>query len=80
MSEAKTFDVEVYEGGRWVLMGGFQTASHAIAVAKAEGGASRRSRVRADRWDEVRQVYVGAIIFEYEPTAAASYRDRYLKK
>lgn len=79
MTERKTFDLEVYEGGRWILTGSYQTASRAIAAAKEEGGA-RQARVRADRWDEAAQLYVGNIVFEYEPPSAGSYRGRYLKK
>lgn len=80
MTERTLFDVEVCDRGRWILTGSYQTATHAISVAKEEGGTTRRSRVRADRWDEDRKVYVGTVIFEYEPAVAASYKDRYLEK
>ncbi len=38
------------------------------------------ARVRVDRWAEARQVYIGEIVYEYEPGSAASYKDKYLKR
>lgn len=80
VSDGQTFDVEVCDGRRWILLTSCPTLGRAMEIAKEGNGTTRRARVRADRWDEARQVYIGKIVYEYEPGSAASYKDKYLKR